>query len=40
MSGGLAPIGKTPDQVYQATYKKVIERNKVYYAKFPEDVEV
>lgn len=31
-SGGLAPIGKTPDQVYKATFQKVIERNKAYYA--------
>ncbi|CAG8949644.1 hypothetical protein HYFRA_00007878 [Hymenoscyphus fraxineus] len=39
MSGGLAPVGKTPDQVYKATYQKVIERNKAYYSKYPEDVE-
>ncbi|EHL03620.1 putative proline iminopeptidase [Glarea lozoyensis 74030] len=37
--GGLAPIGRTPDQVYKATYQKVIERNKAYYLKYPEDVE-
>jgi len=38
-SGGLAPVGKTADQVYKATYKKVAERNKAYYAKYPEDIE-
>jgi pimeloyl-ACP methyl ester carboxylesterase len=38
LTGGLAPIGKTADQVYEATYKKVIERNEAYYDKFPEDV--
>jgi pimeloyl-ACP methyl ester carboxylesterase len=39
-SGGLAPIGRTADQVYTATFQKVIERNKDYYSKFPEDVDV
>ncbi|KAG9248857.1 Alpha/Beta hydrolase protein, partial [Calycina marina] len=38
MSGGMAPIGRSAEQVYAATYKKVIERNKAYYAKYPEDV--
>jgi len=37
-TGGLAPIKSTPEEVYAATYKKVIERNQAYYAKFPEDV--
>lgn len=32
MSGGLAPVGKSPDQVYKATYQKVIERNRAYYS--------
>lgn len=39
ITGGLAPVGKTPDEVYQATFKKVIDRNWAYYKKFPEDVE-
>ena len=39
-SGGLAPIGRSADQVYKATFQRVIERNKEYYAKFPEDVDV
>jgi pimeloyl-ACP methyl ester carboxylesterase len=38
-SGGLAPIGRTADQVYKATFQKVIERNKEYYSKYPEDVD-
>jgi hypothetical protein len=38
-TGGLAPIGKLPEEVYQATFKKVVERNKAYYEKFPEDVD-
>ncbi|CBF86162.1 conserved hypothetical protein [Aspergillus nidulans FGSC A4] len=36
--GGLPPLVNGPDPVYSRTYEKVIERNKAYYAKFPEDV--
>lgn len=39
LAGGLAPVGKTPDEVYRATYRKAIERNAVYFRKFPEDAE-
>lgn len=38
MTGGLAPISKTPKEVYQATFEKVRQRNAAYYTKFPEDV--
>ncbi|ROT37291.1 alpha/beta-hydrolase [Sodiomyces alkalinus F11] len=38
LTGGLAPVGKAPEQVYEATFRKVVERNRAYYAKFPEDV--
>lgn len=38
LTGGLAPIKRTPDEVYMATYKKLIERNAAYYNKYPEDV--
>ncbi|KAL4817288.1 Alpha/Beta hydrolase protein [Aspergillus spinulosporus] len=37
--GGLPPLVNGPDPVYSRTYEKVIERNKAYYAKFPEDVD-
>ncbi|KAF7593506.1 hypothetical protein BBP40_011417 [Aspergillus hancockii] len=37
--GGLPPLVKDPDSVYARTYEKVEERNKAYYAKFPEDVD-
>ena len=37
--GGLAPLVNQPDAVYERTFKKVTERNEVYYKKFPEDVE-
>ncbi|KAK4459200.1 Alpha/Beta hydrolase protein [Cladorrhinum samala] len=38
MTGGLAPIKRTPEEVYLALYKKVIERNEAYYKKYPEDI--
>lgn len=39
LTGGLAPVGKAPDEVYQVTFRRTLERNKAYYTKFPEDVE-
>jgi pimeloyl-ACP methyl ester carboxylesterase len=36
--GGLQPLVDDPDEVYRATFKKVIERNEAYYKKFPEDI--
>ncbi|KAJ3948087.1 uncharacterized protein N0V96_002329 [Colletotrichum fioriniae] len=39
LTGGLAPVGKSPEQVYEATFKKVQERNQAYYQKYPEDIE-
>jgi pimeloyl-ACP methyl ester carboxylesterase len=38
LTGGLAPVKRTADEVYFATFKKVIERNIAYYNKYPEDV--
>lgn len=39
LTGGLAPVGKKPDQVYDATFRKTTERNVQYFAKFPEDAD-
>ncbi|KAJ5662882.1 hypothetical protein N7507_003613 [Penicillium longicatenatum] len=36
---GLPPMVNDPDPVYARTYEKVLERNKAYYTKYPEDVE-
>jgi pimeloyl-ACP methyl ester carboxylesterase len=37
-TGGLAPITqKQPDEVYRRLWAKVLERNRKYYAKYPED---
>lgn len=38
-TGGLPPIGVSPDNVYKATYKNVAERNRAYYLKYPEDID-
>lgn len=37
-TGGIPPISTPVEQVYKATYQKVIQRNKEYYKKYPEDV--
>jgi pimeloyl-ACP methyl ester carboxylesterase len=39
LTGGLAPIRRTAEEVYRATYKKTAERNEAYYRKYPEDIE-
>lgn len=39
LTGGLAPIRRTAEEVYTATYEKLMERNRAYYKKYPEDVE-
>lgn len=37
--GGLPPLDKIPDRLYDSQYRRVSKRNEVYYQKFPEDVE-
>ncbi|CAK4073103.1 unnamed protein product [Aphanomyces euteiches] len=34
---GLAPVGATAQEVYEATYASVAERNRRYYARYPGD---
>lgn len=36
--GGLPPMVKSPDPVYERLFKRVAKRNEAYYAKYPEDV--
>ncbi|KAK3669411.1 hypothetical protein LTR78_010716 [Recurvomyces mirabilis] len=36
--GGLQPLVDSPDEVYRRLFKKVIQRNQTYYAKFSEDI--
>jgi pimeloyl-ACP methyl ester carboxylesterase len=38
-TGGLPPIGRHPDEIYTATYATVLERNRRYYARYPDDRE-
>lgn len=40
ITGGLAPISSTPQEVYRKTFQMVRARNVAYYQKFPEDVSV
>ena len=37
---GLAPVGKAADEVYTATYKRMVERNRRFYARYPQDIEL
>ncbi|XP_006461414.1 hypothetical protein AGABI2DRAFT_185664 [Agaricus bisporus var. bisporus H97] len=37
--GGLAPLVEEPDAVYTAIVPRVIKRNKIYYEKYPRDVQ-
>ncbi|KAK7748472.1 hypothetical protein SLS62_008512 [Diatrype stigma] len=38
ITGGLAALDKGPFEVYQATFRRCIDRNKAYYQKYPDDV--
>lgn len=35
--GGLPPLINNPDEVYKATFRRVIEKNNQYYQRFPAD---
>jgi pimeloyl-ACP methyl ester carboxylesterase len=37
VTGGLAPVGRHIDDVYRATYARMLERNRRYYERYPED---
>lgn len=37
-TGGIPPITSDTDEVYRATYKQVIAKNKIFYQRFPENV--
>jgi pimeloyl-ACP methyl ester carboxylesterase len=36
-TGGLPPIGRHVDDVYRATYERVLDRNRRYYDRYPAD---
>jgi pimeloyl-ACP methyl ester carboxylesterase len=37
ITGGLAPVGRPVDDIYGATYVRVIEKNRAYFERYPED---
>jgi pimeloyl-ACP methyl ester carboxylesterase len=37
LTGGLSPIGRPVDDVYAATYRKLLDRNRLYFERYPED---
>ncbi len=39
ITGGLPPLGRPVDDVYSATYARMLERNRVYYERYPDDRE-
>jgi pimeloyl-ACP methyl ester carboxylesterase len=39
ITGGLPPLDRSADDVYRATYRRVADRNRRYYARYPRDVE-
>jgi pimeloyl-ACP methyl ester carboxylesterase len=39
MTGGLPPLNLGPDDVYRATYRRVIDKNRLYYERYPDDIE-
>jgi pimeloyl-ACP methyl ester carboxylesterase len=38
ITGGLSPVGRPPDDVYRATYVRLIEKNRRYYERYPDDL--
>ncbi|MCL4394219.1 MAG: alpha/beta hydrolase [Chloroflexi bacterium] len=39
ITGGLPPIYHTADEVYRSTYRTVAYKNRLYYERYPDDVE-
>jgi pimeloyl-ACP methyl ester carboxylesterase len=37
VTGGLPPLERHPDEVYGATYRRVVAKNHAYYERYPED---
>jgi pimeloyl-ACP methyl ester carboxylesterase len=37
VTGGLPPLDRHPDEVYAATYRRTLDRNRAYYERYPED---
>jgi pimeloyl-ACP methyl ester carboxylesterase len=39
ITGGLPPLDRGPDEVYRATYQRVLEQNRRFFARYPGDRE-
>ena len=39
ITGGLSPVGRPVDDVYAATYRRMLDRNRRYYERYPQDRE-
>ncbi|KAI9314925.1 Alpha/Beta hydrolase protein [Dichotomocladium elegans] len=39
ITGGVPPLVNSPDPVYRALYPRMLKKNKLYYQKYPRDVE-
>lgn len=39
ITGGIPSLTRPADDVYRATYKRVIDKNRLYYQRYPNDVE-
>lgn len=39
ITGGLPPLDHPVDDIYRATYRRVVERNHLYYERYPDDRE-
>jgi pimeloyl-ACP methyl ester carboxylesterase len=37
ITGGLAPVGRAPDDVYAATWRRAIGKNRAYFDRYPDD---
>ncbi|HEY6014433.1 MAG TPA: hypothetical protein VIU37_10510, partial [Candidatus Limnocylindrales bacterium] len=37
LTGGLSPIGRPVDDIYGATYRRLIDKNRRYFARYPDD---
>jgi pimeloyl-ACP methyl ester carboxylesterase len=37
ITGGLSPIGRAVDDIYRATYARLVDKNRAYFARYPGD---
>lgn len=39
ITGGLPPLDRPVDDIYQATYRRVIQKNRLYFERYPDDMQ-